>query len=108
MPHLGIGRFARIEDFGRCHAPDSILSGVTPGAVEEGKSLVGVHSVGYAIVRDGGVGAVARVNRTVADVADDAETKPLRGDVEGVGHFQKVVSRGGFREVVVRRWFGML
>ena len=67
--------------------------------MEEGKPLVGVHSVGYIDVRDGGVWFVARINRTLADIADDTEAEPLGGNVGDRGHFQ---------EVVVKRWFEVL
>ena len=78
------GRFlaTRIEDLARVVALDRIQPFVIASSVDETEPLVDVISVREVVVANFGFRAVARVDSAIADVADDAETDTVGGDVE--------------------------
>ena len=85
----GLGA-SRKEDPAAGLTPDRISSRTSPTAMEECKPLIGEHSVRDTMVPDLGLYGVARENRTLTHVADEAETDSLGGNVEGRGHCQEM------------------
>ena len=87
----GRGLAARKEDLAACLTLDRISPWVTGAVVQERKPLVGELSVGHVVVSDVGLLGVAGEDGALADVADEAETESLRGDVESRGHRREAV-----------------
>ena len=69
--------FAGIKDLASYLAFDRIQPCVLPCAAEECEPLIGVISFGDVVVPNLGFSVGSRVNGTLADVADDAETEAL-------------------------------